>query len=201
MTWYKNVRNLDKSQRLSILFGFLIVIGLLIVALGVLSTIKITPYATYKNKKYGFEIKFPAYWKSVRHPPGGSVILFTSPKQDGLDQFQENVNVSIRDMPQAMTLEHFSSLVVNQVAGTFGEQINITQSVEIFLGGRTGYRLTFEGYGPKVENPIMYVAAWTIVGNRAFIITYTGMKKEYPLYQKKVDTMINSFKLFPPDVH
>lgn len=197
--WYKKIRTMERPRRLSIFFGILIFLGLMIIILGILSFKKITPYATYKNRKYGFEIKFPSYWQPIRNPQGGAIIIFASPKQDELDQFQENVNISIKDMPQAMTIEHFSTLVVNQVAGTFREYIDITETIPIQLGGHSGYRLSFVGTGKGIENPVEYVTAWTIVGNRAYIITFTGLKRDYPLFEKKVNTMINSFKLSRPE--
>jgi len=188
---------MERPQRLSILFGTLIFFGFFTIILGILSFKKITPYATYKNKKYGFEIKFPSYWKPIRNPQGGAIILFASPKQDEFDQYQENVNISIKVMPQTMTIDHFSRLVVNQVAGTFGEHIDITETIPIQFGGHPGYRLTFVGTGKGIENPVEYVTAWTIVGNHAYIFTFTGLKRDYPLFEKKVNVMVNAFKLKP----
>ncbi len=197
--WITHFGKIERSRRLSIIFGFLIFVGLILVTLGVMAMIKVTPYATYTNKIYGFSIKFPRYWKPILKPKGGAIVVFTSPKTNSLDLFQENLNISIKDMPQAMTIEYLSKTIVSQVTGTFGEQLDVLQSIPITLGGKPGYRFTFAGYDPKITNPIQYVTVWTLVGNRVFILTFTGLKNEYPLFEKKVNTMFKSFKLFPPE--
>lgn len=198
---FKRITNLwkiERSRRLSIVFGFMIFVGLILVTLGIMATIKVTPYATYTNKKYGFVIKFPAHWKPILKPAGGAIVVFVSPKTNSTDLLQENLNVSIKDMPQAMTIDYLSKMIVSQVTGTFGEQLDVLQSMPIALGGKPGYRLTFAGYDPKITNPIQYVTVWTMVGNRVFILTFTGLKNDYPLFEKKVDKIFQSFKFLPP---
>ncbi len=198
---FKGITNfwkIERSRRLSIVFGFMIFVGLVLVALGIMATIKVTPYATYTNKKYGFKMKFPAYWKPILKPAGGAIVVFVSPKTSNLDMLSENLNVSIKDMPQAMTMEYLSKMIVSQVTGTFGEQLDVLQSMPIVLGGKPGYRLTFAGYDPKIPNPIQYVTVWTMVDKRIFVLTFTGLKNDYPLFEKKVETMFKSFQLFPP---
>lgn len=142
-------------------------------------------------------MKFPSYWKPVIDPKNGAVVIFIAPKKDALAMFQENLNVSIKDMPQAMTMDFLNKQIISQVVGTFGEQMEIIQSFPIKLGGRSGYRLTFAGYDPKISNPIQYVTVWTMVGTRVYILTFTGLKEDYSFNEKKVNTMIQSFKFIP----
>lgn len=201
LKWFTDFWKIERSRRLSFIFGALIIMGVLLISIGTLSTLKITPYRTYTNKNYGFSIKFPSYWKPV-HPKGGAIIVFVAPLQNDLDTVSENFNISIKDMPQAMTIERVSDTIVNQVTGTFGQQIIISEKNPVMLAGRAGYRITFAGYDVRVSNPnpIQYTAVWTIVGSRVFILTFTGQQRDFPFYEKKVNTMINSFKLFTPEV-
>lgn len=198
--WITHFWKIERSRRLSFIFGFMIFLGLFFVALGILATIKITPYATYTNKRYGFSVKFPAYWKPVHNPMEGAIVVFISPKTDSLDLLQENLNVSIKDMAQEMTIDYLSKMIVDQVVGTFGEQLDVSQSIPISLAGKRGYRFTFSGYDPKIPNPIEYVVVWTMVGKRIYILTFTGLKSDYHLFEKKVNTIFRSFKLFPPEI-
>lgn len=194
MSWYKNYRQLDRARKLSIVFTGLIVVGLVLLAIGLFSTLKVTRYKVYKDTAYGFEIKFPADWNYAVRPNPGTVIKFAAPKDGALDRLYENVNVSIKDMPRPMTIEHISNLIVNQVAGTFGERIDISQNIPQAVGGHPGYRLTFAGYGKEVRDPIQYVVTWTIIDSRVYIITFTGLKEDYPKYEKRVNAIFQSFK-------
>ncbi len=200
MSWFKNVPRMQRTQRLSLLFGTLIVIGLLIVTFGVLSTIKITPYSLYRNPGLGFQINFPAYWKAYE-PKSGAVVIFLSPKQSEIDQMQENVNISIKDLPETMTNEHISELIINQVSKVFGEHIITSETYQITMGGQPGFRFTFYGTGDNVPVSVQYVTAWTMVGKRLYVFTFTGLKTDYPEYEKKVNKMIDSFRFLPPGTH
>lgn len=196
--WIAKLQNLERSRRLSLIFGFMIFIGLLIVIGGLLTLIKITPYATYKNTNVGFSIKFPSYWKPILDPKNGAIVIFIAPKTDSLSLLQENFNVSIKEMPQAMTADFLNKQILSQVTGTFGEQMEISQSFPITLGGRPGYRFTFFGSDSKIPHPTQYVIAWTMVGKKVYILTFTGLKEDYSINEKKVNTMIQSFKLIQP---
>lgn len=197
LKWLENFRKTSRSRRLSMIFGFMIFVGLILVALGIMATIKVTPYATYTNKKEGFSIQFPAYWKYLPQPATGSVIAFMAPKDSELDYIQENVNVTIKVLNTEMTMERLSKVIASQITGTFGEQVDVTEMMPITLGGRKGYRMAFAGYGENIANPLLYVTAWTAIKEKVFIITFVGLQKDYPLYQKKVDQIIRSFKFIP----
>ncbi len=199
--WGMGFWKIERRRRLSIFFGFMIFLGVALLGLGILSTIKITPYAKYTNKKYGFSLKFPAYWKVVhKQPIEGAIVVFIAPKTNALDRLNDNFNVSIKDLPEKMSMESLSKTIVNQVSGTFGEQALISQAIPISLAGREGYRLVFAGDDPKIPDPIQYVIVWTMVDRRVYILTFTGLKSDYPLFEKKVNTMFRSFKLFPPEI-
>lgn len=180
-------------------------VGLLLILIGLLFKIKVTPYAKYTNTALGFSIKFPSYWKPVPKPQAGAVIVFISPKESALDELQENFSVSIKDMPNPMTIEHVSNLIVNQVGGTFGETVDISQMIPATIGGKPGYRLQFAGKSKMllaggvrdVANPVLYLTAWTIVGNRLYILTFTGAEKDFAKFEKKANEMISSFKFLP----
>ncbi len=197
LSWITNLWKIERSRRLSFIFGFMIFIGLILVILGILASIKVTPYAKYTNKNLGFVIKFPAYWKPILNSPG-AIVVFVAPKTNSLDLLNENFNITIKDMPQPMTFEFLSRKIINQVAGTFGDNIVISQSIPINLGGKPGYRLTFYGQNPKIPNPMQYVTAWTMVDNRIYILAFGCLRNDYPLFEKKVNTMIRSFKFISP---
>lgn len=201
LNWLSNFGKISRSRRLSIIFGFMIVVGLIFVALGIMAKIKVTPYATYTNKKEGFSIKFPAYWKPIPRPAQGSVIAFVAPKDSELDYVQENVNVSIKVLAEEMTMERLSKTIGAQITGTFGEQVDVTQAIPIRMGGRAGYRMTFAGYGKDIPNPLLYVTAWTAVHEKVYVVTFVGLQKDYPLYEKKVNEIIKSFKFVPVETH
>lgn len=199
----KKFWKIERSRRLSIIFGILIVCGVLLLAIAILSGIKVTPHRTYTNNRFGCSIEFPAYWKIDTQPKGGALVVFIVPPKSALDPYQENFNISIKDLPREINPDYLNDIIIKQVTAIFGDYLEFSKSMPAIIAGYPGYRLSFYGYHPqskKLQNPIQYVTAWTVVGTRIYILTYTGLKDNFPQNEKKVEDMIRSFKVFPPKI-
>ena len=200
---------LDQIKLQSWLFGFGISLGILLIIVAILASIKVTSYATYTDPKIGIRVKFPAYWRVVDRPEGGAIVAFLTPKSSALDTFIENVNITIKDISSTpMTPMEFSRETVKQLTGTFAGYISVLESQPISVAHRPGYRFLYMGdvaqqninaveaqYGKvDVSNPLKYLHVWVLKDNRAYIITYVGLKSEFDKYLKEVNVLINSFQ-------
>ena len=147
---FEKFKKLEKPQRLSRLYGFLIGIGLFIILIGVLDSIKITRYEMFTSRQGDFQIKYPSYWKVVHNPGlkgvGFAVVSFISPKQNELDQIRENVTIMRQFVPEELrSIEKFSEQQVYLTSAVFKQHIEILQSKPITISGLPGYRFTFAG--------------------------------------------------------
>lgn len=188
-------RNLDpRRRRLSLLWGTLITVGVVMIIIGVLAMIKVVHYNVYQIPQYGVQIKYPTYFRVVPIDAPGGVIAFASPPRDTYDNFIENVNVTYYDLAKdPMSFARLSETIIRQVTGTFQGYIKVTESKRFVLHGRPAYRFGYAGQGKDLPDPLQYLHVWTVIGDKAFIITYVAKEREYKTYMDEVNAMIKSF--------
>jgi len=147
----------------------------------------------YRDKAYGFSIKFPKHWQVISHPQPGGAVVFVSPKETAMDAFQENVNIAVQDVPPGIaTLKTFSDQILLQMSKVF-TNLKVTESKAITFGGRSGYRVLFAAEKPDA---IRILNVWTIKsGSTAYILTYMAAARQYKAYLPLVEEMIKSFRL------
>src|SRR4051812_36855776 len=106
---------MEAATKKKLLVGLLILAGGLL--LGSISAylLYLGQFARYQDSEYSFLIKYPRAWKLVVHPQPGAAAVFLSPKENALDVFQENVNVTIQDVPPDLaTIKSFSQRILFQ---------------------------------------------------------------------------------------
>lgn len=66
------------------------------------------PSETVTTKRTRYQIQYPAGWALMETPPHGVDTLARSPHDGDNDAFQENMNVVVEKLPQAMTTPEFA---------------------------------------------------------------------------------------------
>ena len=187
------VETISRQKKQSRLFGFLIGLGIFLAVIAILAVIKVTPYGVYKGG--GISIKYPAAWKLVDHPDNapGAIVGFASPAQTAMDTFSENVNITFQDLAKPMSLEQFSQLAMRQLTGTFKGEVRVLETESMELAGRPGFRFSY--MSTMKEAPLQMTHVWTLVGNRAYIFTYSAMEDDYETFSGEVNFMLKSFRI------
>lgn len=184
---------MQRRQKQTIIAAIIAAIGLALIA--AVGWFYLKQYRTigYENSRHGFALKYPAAW-SFAENLGGAAAVFVSPKEHALDVFQENVNVVVQDIPQGpMGLDKYTETAITQMQAVFGTNLEILDSSPTFIDGREGHQFVFIGKGPDVR--FQYMCRWTIVGTRAYQITYTAMESGYPRLLPQAERMMQSFKI------
>ncbi len=149
-------------------------------------------FITFTENNYHIAIKYPRGW-TVAPGYAGTVVTFVSPKEDGLDTFQENLNIAVMDLSQQpMTLEQYSELAIKQMNAVFKTNIEVVESKPITYAGGPAYK-----YKVKAPNPddLILTIIWFIRDNQAYTITYIGQALFQEKYQPKFDEMVRSFSI------
>lgn len=184
---------MQRRQRQTIIASVTAAIGLVLILTAGWFFLK--PYWTlgYENSRYGFALKYPAAW-SFAENLGGAAAVFVSPKEHALDVFQENVNVVVQDISQnPMALDKYTETAITQMRAVFGTNLEILDSSPALIDGREGHQFIFVGKGPDVR--FQYMCRWTVVGTRAYQITYTAMESGYPRLLPQAERIMKSFKI------
>jgi hypothetical protein len=189
---FGKLNNMSSRQFQSFLFTVMGVVGVLLTVIAVLFVIPYVPYKVYKNSQYNIQMKYPAYW-GVRENTDkieDFVVAFYTPSKSEEDIFSENVNVSVKKVPMdPIDMNQLSKIMVRQLTGTIGDNMNVLESSPTQLSGRPAHRLVFVGA------PLQYQIVWALDGSKVYIITYVAQSENYLEYLGEVQAMIRSFKL------
>ncbi len=179
---------LQKIVMISIIAG----LGTLVLGAAIAYVIQSSQYATFTDEYYKIQMKYPKKW-TVRKDYGGTVVAIVAPLDNSLDNFNENINISVVDLPpEVTTLDKFTKIAMLQTETIFGRGIEIVESTAIVLDGRQAYRYIVR----NKEEPVMQLGfIWYFKDNKAFIITHTMQMLQYQKYKGIFKYMLNSYSM------
>ena len=184
---------MQQATKKKLLLGLAAAGGMLLCAAVLWYFVFISQFSVYYDKTYGFDIQYPVGWQVIRSPNPKVAVVFLSPKENALDVFRENVNITVEDVPaEIATLQDFSDKIILQMTKVF-KNIKVRESRPFVFGERKGRRVVFTADKPDA---ITILNVWTIKGaGKSYILTYMAMTRKYPKYLRLVEAMIQSFKL------
>jgi len=199
----------SKKQKKSALYGFLIFLGLFMILIAVMASIKVPVWLDYENPQYGIEMKYPGHWRKIDELPAGAIVAFALLPESPMDFYSPNLNVTFHDTRgQKMSPAQFNKEAIRQLVGLFGGYVKVLVSKPAKLAGIKGYRYEYVGdiVGKKLpgnmeipeeyrKNPAQYLHVWALTDKGAYIITYTALKNDFRKHLGLVNGMIRSFKL------
>jgi hypothetical protein len=175
-----------------ILVGLGVLAGLVVVwAIGVWIFVLLT-VTTYHSEKDGVDISYPKTWAVKEHPAADVVVAFVAPKDNALDTFSENVNVSTYDMSALPhTAGEYARVIVDQLIMVFAD-VKLVHKMPFPIGGREGYRMVFSLDDDVPKTIVVY--AFTI-DTTGYNILYMGSTERYVKDRFLMDVMALSFKV------
>ena len=186
---------MEQAVKKKILIALAAMGGALLLGAALWYLMFIGQFRLFHDRTYGFDIKYPGSWEVVRAPKPGVAAAFVSPKENALDVFRENVNITVEDVPaEIATLQDFSDKIILQMTKVF-KNIKVRESRPFMFGERKGRRVVFTADKPDA---ITILNVWTIKGaGKSYILTYMAMSRKYQKYLGLVEVMVQSFKLSP----
>lgn len=180
-------------KELNFIYSIIAAISIIIIISVFIAYQNTNKFNKFEDPGKRYSIKYPVDWK-VEESKNGAAVIFSSPKENKLDMFSDNVNIVVQDISSnPMGIKKYSEIAIKQMQIVFGDNLEIKESESITLGGREGYKFVFNGKGAQVE--LGYKSVWTIDGLTAYQITYTSLASMYNNHIKEADRMIKSFKI------
>lgn|SRR3989338_1980625 len=184
---------MQQRKQLTLIYGFVSMIGVLIILTAVWYFNKDARYNKYKDYQDRFAIKYPASW-SYGVNENNAEVVFYSPVENDLDYFRENLNIVIQDNSlKNLNIVEYTNLAIKQLEVVFKANLKIIESNDLVINNREGHRLVFEGYGDNIE--YKFLTVWLLDGAQVYQITYTSLKSNYDKYVGHVEKMVSSFRI------
>jgi serine/threonine-protein kinase len=148
--------------------------------------------AIYENSRHGVKIPYPRTW-TIREGTLGTVVLFLSPREDSSDNFQENLNLIVQDLSgQKIGLKEFTEISKKQIQ-KFISNPDIILAKEITLAENPGYEVMYSGKQGNYN--LKWKQAWTVLNEKAYVLTYTSQIQHYEDYLKYINAMQSGFEI------
>ena len=142
-------------------------------------------WAKYKNREKGFSILLPRFWKRVEGEQH-TIIMAKAPLRGKNDEFQENINVIVSDLPAIVDIEIFAEMNQKQAAAVLpGPKVDF-ESGEIFAGLNRGRWFAFTSISEPVATRVMS-AIW-MKGTRVYVVSCSA---EADLFYKYEPTFLH----------
>ena len=158
------------------------------------SKTKVENLLTYQSSTHQFKIKYPEKWEKQESQNTliSDVVVFLAPKKNSTDSFQEQITVSIEDLPKPMSLDEYNQSSINSIKNNFNDVKILEENAKSFANNR-GHTVIFDAQDGQKATKIMQT--WTLMNNKAYVLTYTAEKSEYSEYINTAEAMMNSLEI------
>ena len=148
-------------------------------------------FLTYEDITTGISIQFPSNWeKSVNLD---NFITFRAPPETDTRIYPAALGLKIQELAsKSVLLEEVTKFQISELKKS-NPNLEFSESTSSTLAGKPAYRVVFTATdNNQVERKAMQI--WTIIDNKAILITYKAQPDKYSTYLPTIEQMIGSFQ-------
>ena len=149
-------------------------------------------YITYENEY--IQIEYPKVWqrKNLSNFPN-TIIVFTSPKEDASDRFQEKVEIAIEEYPEPISLKQYSERAILQLESLDNFVLSPAQSTT--LGRSDAKYVLYKSTDRDIK--VKRKEVWTVNYQQIYKIIYTAEPDKFQKFLPEATRMIESLEILP----
>ena len=148
-------------------------------------------FLTYEDITTGISIQFPSNWeKSVNLD---NFITFRAPPETDTRIYPAALGLKIQELAsKSVLLQEVTKVQISELKKS-NPNLEFSESTSSTLAGKPAYRVVFTATdNNQVERKAMQI--WTIIDNKAILITYKAQPDKYSTYLPTIERMIGSFQ-------
>jgi len=193
-----SVLNWPRDHKLGF-FAFIVsVLGVILAAMTVPEVRQFLGLDNIKDAIYtekGIILQYPGNWEvqEINPPVGGDRAVFQFPKQDSSDPYQENITLTIIDLPQPLSKEqYYEQWLRPQLESEYNiKLVNTPNSTT--LDNRDANTVIYTIIEGGIE--LKRQAIWTVKNGTVYQLTYSGEVANFPTDQQVMKKVQDSFKI------
>lgn len=146
---------------------------------------------THEDITTGISIQFPSNWeKSVNLD---NFVTFRAPPETDTRIYPAALGLKIQELAsKSVLLQEVSKVQISELKKS-NPNLEFSESTSATLAGIPAYRVVFTATdNNQVERKAMQI--WTIIDNKAILITYKAQPDKYSTYLPTIERMIGSFQ-------
>ncbi len=138
----------------------------------------------------GFSIKYPPAWQTQESFAGTEIIGYV-PAESPMQDWRENVNVVIENLPTEMTSEAYDN-AAHEMMEKYLTDLNVVGSAAATLDGRDAVRYE---HSHRMGTRQLRVLGYSVVkGRRAYVITCTATPETYDATLPTFEDIVKTFR-------
>jgi eukaryotic-like serine/threonine-protein kinase len=149
-------------------------------------------FLTYEDITTGISIQFPSNWeKSVNL---NNFVTFRAPPETDTRVYPAALGLKIQELTsQNVPLQEVTKVQMSELKKT-NPDLKISESSSTTLAGKPAHKVVFSATdNNQVKRKALQL--WTVVDNKAILITYKAQPDKYSSYLPTIEKMINSFQI------
>ena len=172
-----------------------IIISALLIIIFASSSIQVLAqeqFLTYEDITTGISIQFPSNWeKSVNLD---NFVTFRAPPETDTRIYPAALGLKIQELAsKSVLLQEVTKVQLSELRKS-NPNLEFSESTSTTLAGKPAYRVVFTATdNNQVERKAMQI--WTIIDNKAILITYKAQPDKYSTYLPTIERMISSFQV------
>lgn len=148
---------------------------------------------TQTHETNHYKIRYPEKWTLFEDDDIGEAIHIVAPKSGNEDQFTENVSVIIQDLTGIQIgIDDFVKLAERQIEETILEG-KVLSSQRFEAGRIKSHKVVYKGVIQGF--PLKLIRYYQLNEERAYILTYTALEKDFEQHKLYGQQILNSFRL------
>jgi eukaryotic-like serine/threonine-protein kinase len=149
-------------------------------------------FLTYEDITTGISIQFPSNWeKSVNL---NNFVTFRAPPETDTRVYPAALGLKIQELTsQDVSLQEVTKAQMSELKKT-NPDLKISESSSTTLAGKPAHKVVFSATdNNQVKRKALQL--WTVVDNKAILVTYKAQPDKYSSYLPTIEKMINSFQI------
>ena len=149
-------------------------------------------FLTYENPELGISILYPSNWEKLANLD--NFVTFTAPPETDTRIYPAALGIKVQELSsQNIPLQEITKVQMSDLKRS-NPDLNVLESTSTTIAGKPAHKIVFSAIDNKeVERKAMQV--WTVIGNKAFLITYKAEPDKFSSYLPTIERMIDSFKV------
>ena len=149
-------------------------------------------FLTYENPELGISIQYPSNWEKLVNLD--NFVTFTAPPETDTRIYPAALGLKVQELSsQNIPLQEITKVQMSDLKKS-NPDLNVLESTPTTIAGKPAHKIVFSAIdNEEVERKAMQV--WTVIGNKAILITYKAEPDKFLSYLPTIERMIDSFKV------
>lgn len=149
-------------------------------------------FLTYEDITTGISIQFPSNWeKSVNL---NNFVTFRAPPETDTRVYPAALGLKVQELTsQNVSLQEVTKVQMSELKKT-NLDLEFSESTSTTLAGKPAHKVVLSATdNNQVQRKALQL--WTVIDNKAILITYKAQPDKYSSYLPIIEKMINSFQV------